>query len=241
MDSYIIIGLLCACCIIFVYIICHLINKKKRIHNLHSKEYRTEIYNNTPAEYQESIRYLYNRLEQLDDIINRNSRTLNAQSTQAVSDILKKASEAERKINEHWEFNKRKADFYHYICLHYTSFTLADKLTEELEALRKINKMLTASIKNTQCKIDQLKKRIDYPDRSQNIAQIKRDHQELCKKCDALRKTRKTCVVQIEDVRIRRDKQNNITSQRRDYIGTHFGKKGKIWRKRIIDRHKREI
>lgn len=240
METHIIIiDILCAVCFIFACIIFRSINKRKRKYNLHSEEYKTEIYNNTPAEYQESIRYLYNRLEQLDDIINRNSRALNAQSTQAVNDILKKASDAERKINEHWELNKNKSDFYYYICLHYASFTLADKLTEELEALKKISKMLTTSINNIQGKIDQLKKMIDHPGRSQNITQIKRDHHELCKKCDALRKTRKTCVMQIENVKIRRDKQNDITRQRRDYIGTHFGKKGEIWHKRIIERHKR--
>lgn len=104
METHIIIiDILCAVCFIFACIIFRSINKRKRKYNLHSEEYRTEIYNNTPAEYQESIRYLYNRLEQLDDIINRNSRALNAQSTQAVNDILKKASDAERKINEHWE------------------------------------------------------------------------------------------------------------------------------------------
>ena len=73
----------------------------------------------------------------------------------------------------------------------------------------------------------------------QNIIQIKKEHQELCKKCDVLRKTRKVCESQINDVKKRRDAQNNITKQRRDYIGTHFGKKGKLWRSRIIAKHKR--
>ena len=146
MNLYIIIGILCVVLIIVVCIIYHLINKKEKPHNLHSKEYKTEIYNNTPIEYKESIRHLYNKLEQLDKIVDRNNKSLNTQSTQVVNDILKKALDAERKINEYWEFHKRKADFYYYIGLHYTSFTLADKLTEELEKLKKIKKMLIREI-----------------------------------------------------------------------------------------------
>ncbi len=72
---------------------------------------------------------MYTKIEQLDEIIDRSSRSLNVQSTQTVNDVLKNASDAERKINEYWEFNKKKANFY-YIGLHYTSFTLADKLTD---------------------------------------------------------------------------------------------------------------
>lgn len=239
MNSYIIISILCGALLILVLFTRHSINKGKRVHNLHSKEYQAEIYNDTPAEYQESIRYLYNRLEQIDVIIDRSSKSLNVQSTWAVNDILKKASDAERKINEYWELSKRKADFYYYIGLHYTSFTLADKLTEELETLRKIKGMLTKTIDNTQLQIDLLKKKIDNPKFVQNVVQVKRQHQELCKKCDALRKTRKTCEGQITDVKKRRDKQNDITRQRRDYIGTHFGKKGRQWRSRIMAKHRR--
>lgn len=239
MDLYIIIIPLCVLSLIVACIICHLINKRKRAHNLHSKEYKAEIYNNTSAEYQENIRYLYNRLEQLDEIIDRNSKSLNAQSTQAVNDILKATSDAERKISEYWEFNKKKADFYYYIGLHYTSFILADKLTEELDNLKKIKKVLTGAINSTQSQIDLLKKKIDNPKLVQNIAHIKREHQELCKKCDTLRKTRKKCEGQIDDVKNRRDKQNDITWQRREYIGAHFGKKGRQWRNRIIAKHNR--
>lgn len=239
MDSYIIIAILCAIGIGIAYIICHSYNKRKRKHNLHSKEYRIEIYNNTPIEYQDSIKYLYDRLEQLDEVINKCNNSLNAQSARAVGDVLEKASDAERQIRQYWEFNKKKANFYYYIGLHYTSFTLADKLTEELQTLIKVKKMLTTSINSTQTKIDLWKKKIDNPKTAQNIVQVKREHQELCKKCDALRKTRKTCELQIESVKKRRDQQNNITRQRRDYIGTHFGKKGRQWRSRIISKHSR--
>lgn len=237
MESYVIMGALCAVSLIVICTIFRSINKKR--HNLHSQEYRVEIYNNTPPEYQESIRYLYNRLEQLDEIIDRSSKALNAQSAQAVNDVLKRASDAERKINEYWELNKRKADFYYYIGLHYTSFTLADKLTEELKMLIKVKGMLTKAINDTQSEIDSLKKKIENFKFAQNIVQTKRAHQELCRKCDALRKTRKTCEIQINDVKKRRDDQNNITRQRRDYIGTHFGKKGRQWRGRIIAKNKR--
>lgn len=204
---------------------------------MRSKEYKTEIYNNTPSEYQQSIQYLYNRLEQLDKIINENNKNLNIQSTRATDEIIKRAADAERKINEYWESSKRKADFYYYIGLHYASFTLADKLTKELQSLRKIEGILTNTINDTQSRIDALKNKINNAKSVADIVQAKRNHQELCKKCDAFRKTRKMCKGRIIDIQKHRDKQNNITRKRRDYIGTHFRNKGKQWRKRIMSKH----
>ena len=99
--------------------------------------------------------------------------------------------------------------------------------------------MLTSIIKDTQPQIDLLKHKIDNPNPGQNIVQIKREHQELCKKYDALRKTRNVCEIQINAVKKRPDEQNDITRKRRDYIGTHFGKKGKMWHSRIIAKHNR--
>ena len=75
--------------------------------------------------------------------------------------------------------------------------------------------------------------------RNYHIQKIKKEHQELCRKCDALRKTRKICAEKMEDCKKCRDKQNVITAQRRDYIGKNFGKKGKQWRNRIMAKHKR--
>ena len=84
-----------------------------------------------------------------------------------------------------------------------------------------------------------LKGKINDANTVANIGQVKREHQELCRKCDALRKTRKICAEQMEDCKKCRDRQNVITAQRRDYIGKNFGKKGKQWRNRIMAKHKR--
>lgn len=245
MNSYILLGIVGVVFLLIIILIFSISNRKRKskrnrnYHSIRSKEYKKEIYNNTPEEYQQSIRYLYNRLEQLDEVMVRNNRSLNAQSEQAVKDILRRAAEAEKEINQYWELSKKKADFYYYIGLHYTSFTLADKLTEELESLRKINGMLSDGINRTQSQINRLKGKIDDANTVANIGQVKKEHQELCRKCDALRKTRKICVEQMEDCKKCRDKQNVITAQRRDYIGKNFGKKGKQWRNRIMAKHKR--
>lgn len=245
MKSYIFLGIVDVVVCIIIILIFNSSNRKRKskrnshCHSIRSKEYRTEIYNNTPEEYQQSIRYLYNRLEQLDEVITRNNRSLSAQSEQAVKDILRRVAEAEKEISQYWELSKKKADFYYYIGLHYTSFTLADKLTEELESLRKVNGMLSDVINKTQSQINVLKGEINNANTVANIGQVKREHQELCRKCDSLRKTRKICAEQMEDCKKHRDKQNIITAQRRDYIGKNFGKKGKQWRNRIMVKHKR--
>ena len=186
MNSYILLGIVGVVFLLIIILIFSISNRKRKskrnrnYHSIRSKEYKKEIYNNTPEEYQQSIRYLYNRLEQLDEVMVRNNRSLNAQSEQAVKDILRRAAEAEKEINQYWELSKKKADFYYYIGLHYTSFTLADKLTEELESLRKINGMLSDGINRTQSQINRLKGKIDDANTVANIGQVKREHQELC-------------------------------------------------------------
>lgn len=206
--------------------------------NIRSREYRTNIYNNTPAQYQNNIRYLYDKLDTLDAVINKNTSQLNNQATQIAQEVLTKANNAEQDIANYWARKKQKADFYFYIGLHYTSFTLADKLTKELDALKSYVALLTEMINTTQKRIDVLKVNIDKGN-SYNIASLKREHSELCKKCDALRKTRNVCISQRDIVRKRRDEQNIITGRRRDYIGTHFGSKGRQWRASIMSKHRR--
>ena len=208
--------------------------------NIHSKEYRHDIYNNTSTQHQESIRYLYDRLDVLERVLSQNNARLNTQATHIAAEVLEKAQNAEKDIKYHWTRNKTNADFYFYIGLHYTSFTLADKLTEELNALREYSKILTNLIDSTQNQIDPLKKIIVYQPTRSDIGRIKSEHRELCKKCDALRKTREVCNNQISLTKTRRDTQNEITRQRRDYIGTHFGSKGRTWHAKIISKHKRK-
>lgn len=206
--------------------------------NIRSKQYRTSIYNNTPVQYQNNIRYLYDKLDDLDVVINRNTSRLNNQATQIAQEVLNKANKAEQEIADHWISKKQKADFYFYIGLHYTSFTLADKLTEELDSLRGYVTILSEMIDSTQKQIDIIAANINKGGCG-NIASQKREHSELCKKCDALRKTRSACISQRNIVHKRRDEQNIITARRRDYIGIHFGDKGRRWRTGILSKHHR--
>ena len=207
--------------------------------NIHSKDYRRNIYDNTSSQHRDNIRHLYERLDALDSILRRNNDSLNAQAAHIAHEVLEKAKSAEQEIENHWERNKQKADFYFYIGLHYTSFTLADRLTEELVALRSFLEMLTKLIDSTQRQIDILKARIEQSDNRNDIGSIKYEHRELCKKCDSLRKIREVCKNQRNSVKRCRDAQNTITAKRRDYIGTHFGAKGRQWRAKIMARHKR--
>lgn len=239
MNIYKIITVIIIILILFILFIIRFISKRRRknqninIPNIRSDSYKSTIYNNTPIEYKNALDYLYSRIDHLDSIIKVNEKSLELKSNRAINDVLLQAGDAERKIRQYWENSKKKADFYYFIGLHYASFTLADKLTQELNTLRKINNILSETIYKTQSKIDTLKNEMHS---SRNIAQIKREHQELCKKCDALRKTRKISKEQIKNCSKRRDNQNIITGKRRDYIGTHFGRRGRMWRKRIISK-----
>lgn len=204
--------------------------------DIRSRDYRKTVYQNTPHEYQLELGNLFDCLDELDAEVQRNASRLSSQASQTASEVLRKAEQAEKQLSAHWASRKKQADFYYYIGLHYTSFTLADSLTRELDALRQTRKDLTELINATQAQIDPLKQQIDASGRHASV-QLKSRHKELCQKCDALRKTRKVCNQQIAFIKKRRDDQNHITGKRRDYIGSHFGKRGKLWRSRIMAKH----
>lgn len=66
--------------------------------------------------------------------------------------------------------------------------------------------MLSDVINKTQSQINGLKRKINDANMAADIGQAKRKHQELYRKCDALRKTRKICTEQMKDCKKRRDR-----------------------------------
>lgn len=210
--------------------------KKDIPNNIYGVGYRKQVYKNVPQAYKPEIQRLYNSIDTIDKIISENNSKLNNQATQIAKRVLEHAVSAEKEINRYWEQRKQSAEFYYYIGLHYTSFTLADKLTEEINALRKCNSALTSVIDSVQMQIDDLSSRINA--KNGNISELKRNHQELCRKCRSLRETRQMCNNQKNLIQEQRDRQNILTAKRRDYIGTKFGEKGRKWRERILSKRK---
>ncbi|MCD8326838.1 MAG: hypothetical protein LUC90_09240 [Lachnospiraceae bacterium] len=210
-------------------------NRDIYIPNLRDREYRSSIYNQVTSEYRPIVRQIYDNVDQISGMMNTYNRKLDEQTIRIADEILNKARDSERKIGQRWETNRAKLDFYYYINLHYASFMLADQLYQELKNLREYEHQLTIMINKEQKKIDSLAHQI----KSNNSPELKRKHQECCRKCDALRKTRKSCIEQKNLYAARVHEQNRITAKRRDYIGTHCGKRGKLWRKRILANHKR--
>ncbi len=234
---FIIIGLLVVIIFsIIIYICVHSkSNSNSYSNSIKSKEYRTDICNNAPKQYKNNLNYLYSKLDSLDYIINDKHSKLDTQSYDIAKSVLDKANSAEREIRNYWESNKVKADFYFYIGLHYTSFTLADKLTEELNSIKSYINTLSGMINSIQNDIDKLKNKIERSGGTDYIS--KKEHKDLCVKCHALRNVRKECIIQRNNIKKRRDDQNIITAKRRDYIGNHFGSKGKQWKKKIMSKH----
>lgn len=204
--------------------------------DINSASYRKSVYKNVPQAYKPEIHRLYTGIDDIDAIIRGNKTKLDSQATQIAKRVLERAITAEKEINSYWERRKRSAEFYYYIGLHYASFTLADKLTEELDTLRKYNSALTEVINSVQRQIDELSRKINYM--NGNVAEQKRNHQELCRKCKSLRDTRQFCNSQKNQLQEQRDRQNRLTAERRDYIGTHFGEKGRNWRERILTKRR---
>lgn len=151
--------------------------------------------------------------------------------------ILQSADAIERQIRDYWNSNRFNKDFMHYIGLHYASHLLAGAIKEEQQKI----KDTFVSCKNRQ---EQWSKKIEAAQRQQERLhgeqrrKMSAEIGEMCK----IHKQISTLKGQIGAINTQYNKrvtqQNIETAKRRDYIGTHFGERGKLWRDRIMSKHR---
>lgn len=197
--------------------------------------YRREILNSLPAEEQLDFSNLYRRLDELQTYVEQGKRQLELQESQAVDIIERKIQDSQNQITYKWNCHKKKKDFYHCICVHYASFTLADSIKRQQESIRDVYVKY-----KTEC--DQLSRQIDCLSRQianssgQKKYEYMQQHKACCTRHQRLSKLKSIFAAKNTQYLQKVEEQNAYTKQCREYIISNFGEKGKIWGERLARR-----
>lgn len=152
--------------------------------------YRNEILSSLPKGEQLDFSNLYRRLDELENFVNQGKRQLELQEYKAIDSIDRKICESQNQIRDRWNYQKKKSDFYHCICVHYASFTLADSIKRQQENIRDV-------YVKYKMECDQLSKQIDFLSRQiansngQKKYECMQQHKANCKKASETFKIKK--------------------------------------------------
>lgn len=204
---------------------------RKRDHE-DERSYRNQIISSLSAEDKKDYSFLYERLDNLNSLIENDRRKLTAQKLDISNEINNRIQEAQRKIHSQWMYQEQKKDYYRCIALHYASFILADSIKREQEALRDAYVSAKAECDRLSREIDNIAKAIPSASGERNYY-LKMQHKKLCEthhRCSEMKNIFGRRNTEYLELVI---KQNNITGQYRDYIIHNCGKRGAEWGKRM--------
>lgn len=198
--------------------------------------YRKGVYRQVNTNFRPYIERLYKDIDELLEKARTFDSEINQAQYNSMVNILNKANDIEAQIKNYWNSSKFNKDFAYYIGLHYASHLLAGAIKAEQQKIKDI----FVSCKNRQ---DLWGKKIDIAQRQQERVhgeqrrKLSAEIGEMCKVHKNI-STLKGRIGAINTQYNSRITQQNIeTGKRRDYIGTHFGSRGKKWRDRIMAKH----
>lgn len=198
--------------------------------------YRKGVYRQINTNFRPHIERLYKDIDELLAKARAFNNEINQAQYNSMVNILNKANDIEAQIKSYWDSSKFNKDFAYYIGLHYASHLLAGAIKAEQQKIKDI----FVSCKKRQ---DLWSKKIDTAQKQQERAhgeqrrKLSAEIGEMCKVHKNI-STLKGRIGAINTQYNNRVTQQNIeTGKRRDYIGTHFGPRGKRWRDRIMAKH----
>lgn len=199
--------------------------------------YRNGVYRRVNIDFKPYIENLYRSIDEVYVKTKQYQGEINQAQYNSMIQILQSADTIERKITEYWNSNRFNKDFMYYIGLHYASHLLAGTIKAEQQKI----KATFVSCKNRQeqwsRKIEVAQRQQEHPHGEQK-RKISSEIGEMCK----IHKRISILKGQIGAINTQYNKrvtqQNIETAKRRDYIGTHFGERGKRWRSKIMAKHR---
>lgn len=198
--------------------------------------YRKGVYRQVNTNFRPYIERLYKDIDELLKKAKTFDDEINQAQYNSMVNILNKANNIEAQIKDYWNSSKFNKDFAYYIGLHYASHLLAGAIKAEQQKIKDI----FVSCKKRQ---DIWSQKIDTAQRQQERShgeqrrKLSAEIGEMCKVHKNI-STLKGRIGAINTQYNNRVTQQNIeTGKRRDYIGTHFGTRGKRWRDRIMAKH----
>lgn len=212
-------------------------NSDRYLYNLNNDAaYRKGVYRQVNTNFRPYIERLYKDIDELLKKARTFDNEINQAQYNSMVNILNKANDIEAQIKDYWNSSKFNKDFAYYIGLHYASHLLAGAIKAEQQKIKDI----FVSCKKRQ---DLWSQKIDTAQRQQERShgeqrrKLSAEIGEMCKVHKNI-STLKGRIGAINTQYNNRVTQQNIeTGKRRDYIGTHFGTRGKRWRDRIMAKH----
>lgn len=229
--------------IIFVIILFLLLNSrgdfddsKKTNSHLYSSHTRTkeELIKGLPQDKQLDYTHLFESIDSLDKLISGYSSDISKRQGKLDQEIKEKFQRASDEIKKRWESQVQYKRYRECIALHYASFTLADSIYEQKEKVLKMFNRLKKMNQNLGDQIDGLSLRIN--NKTGNVREMKKQHQELCKKRSQVSKIQYVYKKNLDDYLSKVNYQNHLTEHYREYIGKNFGKQGNAWIDRLNKR-----
>lgn len=209
----------------------------QNLYNLNNDTtYRKGVYRQVNTNFRPYIERLYRDIDELLEKAKTFDNEINQAQYDSMVNILNKANDIEMLIRNYWNSGSFDKDFAHYIGLHYASHLLAEAIKTEQQKIRDI----FISCKKRQelwgKKIDSAQRQQERTDGEQR-RKLSAEIGDMCKVHKSI-STLKGHIGAINTQYNNRVTQQNIeTGKRRDYIGTHFGSRGKKWRDRIMKKH----
>ena len=233
--------------IVLIMIIIHSIikSRKKRgtTHRIKSdfgeRSYRKEILNSLPEAEQLDFSNLYSRLDELQSFVSQGKRQLELQKSETVDSIDRKIQDSQNKIRNKWNYQKKKSNFYHCICVHYASFTLADSIKREQENIRDVYVRYKMECDQLSKQINYLSQQIESSNGRQKYEYMQQ-HKAIYKKRQRLSKLKNVFAARNAQYLKKVKEQNAYTKKCREYIISNFGAKGRAWGQRL-ERRKADL
>lgn len=198
-------------------------------------EYQTHILNAMSTDERLDFSYLFNRLNELEDLSRTLLSQLYTQQNSAYDSFDKKIQEVQFQIANKWQNLNNKRNFYNCIALHYASFTTADLYKRTQETIRDAFVHMKKECENLQNKIQSLNARIPSA-RGQIRYEMMLEHKQTCdthKRASQM----KNLFAQRNAQYLKMVKnQNAVTKKYREYIINNCGQKGRDWGRRLAKR-----
>lgn len=209
----------------------------QNLYNLNNDStYREGVYRQVNTNFRPYIEKLYQDIDELLKKVKTFNSEINQAQYNSMVNILNKANDIEKQIEDYWNSSNFDKDFAYYIGLHYASHLLADAIKAEQQKIKDI----FLSCKDRQ---DLWGKKIDSAKRKQERAfgeqqrKLSAEIREMCKVHKNISILKGSIGAINTQYNNRVTQQNIETGRRRDYIGMHFGSRGKKWRDRIMGKH----
>lgn len=207
-------------------------NSNSHERNFGTREYRNEILTSMPSQSKQDFTYLYQKLDELNNLINQMNTDLNRQREDVKSQIDDRIKEAQAEIENNWRMQQQKKEYYRCIGVHYASFTLANSIKREQEKIRDSFVHAKKTCDQYSDCINSLNVSIQKSSGSKRYELMGR-HKDTCEKHKRMSKMKGMLGARNTQYLNMVKEQNIKTARYRDYIIANFGVKGRAWGRRI--------